>query len=197
MNTIERKYDIGNGWTIRDTGFSLTAERRGDNGVSLSIGIQRPHIGPMPDILKAQYSLDGKLYYLHDFNTGAHGFWLSDAVFETEDKAKEGMSAGLFGKVTVGFDLNSEKPYYRQVYYFNGWSIKAEGYGSAQLILRDLPKSDPRVQDYLVLVQNELKEDEKRFNETISSSGRTLGWIVKKIGEWIPVDEIPTVKLED
>jgi hypothetical protein len=51
--------------------------------------------------------------------------------------------------------------------------------------------------DYLTLCQQRAQEQERRFNEFIAPSGRTLAWITKKIGPWVEPKEPPVIALTD
>lgn len=187
---MKRKYDIGGGVIITDDGYSLLAEHKSGDRTTCSIGIKRPYIGPLPDSLKAMYSLDGRYFYLSDF-VGMDGFWLGVETWADLDAMKAQMGSGLFGKGYATFTDNG-KQYHREVLHFVSWNVKAEREH------KTIAKIDPAAQDYLALAQNDLREQEKRFNEVIAPSGRTLKWIVDRIGAWVPLPpEPPPVVLAD
>lgn len=189
MNSV-RRYDIGGGVIVKDDGHSLIAEHKSDDRTTHSIGIRRPHIGPLPDSLRVLYSLDGRYFYLPDF-VGMDGFWLSVNMWPNLEEMKAQSQPGLFGKTWATFTANGTR-YHREVLHFVSWSVKAERE------TRVIAKSHPDTQDFLSLAQNEDREQEKRFNEVIAPSGRTLKWIVDRIGPWQPLPaEPPPVVLAD
>lgn len=181
---MKRKYDIGGGVIVTDDGYSLLAEHKSADRTTCSIGIKRPHIGPLPDELKVQYSLDGRYFYLPDF-VGMDGFWLGMKTWPNLDEMKAQMEPGLFGKAYATFSGEGEQ-YNREVLNFVSWSVKAERE------TKTIAKSHPDAQDFLALAQNADREQEKRFNEVIAPSGRTLKWIVDRIGPWQPLPPEPS-----
>lgn len=181
---IKRKYDLGNGVTIEDDGHWISATHKKDEKSSCSIGVKRPK--EFPEIFKVIVSRDTMLYYLHDF-TDMHGFWLSFNKFDNQEAATV---QSIYGKEYAYIKLKSGEEYWRQMYSFNCWSIKSDH------VNKELPFDCDEVKDYLAIQNVKDKEQEARFNDVIAPSGRDLAWIIGKIGPWVPVEELPIVRLE-
>ncbi len=185
----KRKYDIGGGVVIEDDGHYLSAQWRADDGKSSrSIGIRRPPVASLPEQLPAQFSIGGKYFYLPGF-AGIHGFWLGVKKWASKEEMQSQQQAGIMGKDGAIFELKAGETYYREVMHFSMWKVEAERE------LRWVSRDDDSTKDYLSLIQNEDREQEKRFNEVIAPSGRDLKWIVDRIGEWqpLPPEPPPTV----
>lgn len=187
---MKRKYDIGNGVTITDDGYSLTASWKiGENG-SGSIGIKRPPIGPVPDEVEALHSADGRYFYLPAYSD-IGGFWLSTTAWASRAEMEAQQKAGILGK--SGCEItrtDTGEVLYRDVLHFSMWKVRAEPNA------RKVPKTDEIVKDYLAMAQASDREQERRFNEAIAHSGRTLKWIMARIGPWQAAPpELPPVVL--
>jgi hypothetical protein len=174
-----KKYDIGSGIIIIDDGHYLRAEWRTGETTSHSIGVKRPRVGPLPEEFEARFSVDGKYFYLEDF-TDMYGFWLGVREWDSLDEMKSQQKQGIFGKeyATI-IRTDVDRTIHREVLSFTVWNVKDEQKS------RKLPLTD-MVKDYLSLQQSRDREEEKRFNEAIAFSGRTLKWIMSRIGEWKP-----------
>lgn len=188
---MQREYDIGHGCIIIDDGHTIRADW--SEGVAHhSIGIKRPPLGSIPDELDIQYSI-GRLYFYLPRYSGAHGFWLGTKKWPSKDEMQTQQLEGLFGKEGVELTIKSTgEKYCREMMSFVSWSVKAErNYDKIKL-------DEEMVKDYLSLAQDKDRESEKRFNDAIAFTGRTLAWIMGKIGEWPPVPpKPPLIVLED
>lgn len=184
---MKRTYDIGHGVTIEDDGFQLIAKVQ--TGIaSTSIGIKRPP--KLGATVVIQYSAGGEVYYVNAVTDLTSG-WLSVKTFPTMEDAQAKQTPGIWGKPCYQITHKDGRKWWRQSYPFNGWSIKS---GKGEEV--EIEKSE-LAQDYLCIQQGIDREQEKRFNEVIAPSGRTLGWIMNKIGEWVAPTEIPVVSLAD
>lgn len=188
--SMQRRYDIGNGVIVTDDGHSLIATWKTGEHSTHSVGVKRPPAGPLPDVLPVRFSLDGNHFYVETV-ADMHGFWLGVKAWTDLDELKAQQSPGVFGKEWATITLPDGTTYHREVMSFAIWSVRSEQKA------HQLPKSDGMVMDYLLLAQNRDRESEARFNETIAFSGRTLAWLMKRIGKWIPEDEPQPVLLTD
>lgn len=186
--SLKRKYDIGGNTIIEDDGHYLSANHRKDDKSSCSIGCKRSSMLPMPEELKVIFSQSGKEFYLLDY-THSHGFWLGIKKFDTQEQCQDKMPSGMVGKPCASFTVEG-KTHFRALYHFAYWKISHEQ--KERLVKR----TEDYVQDYLALAQNDVRDQEKRFNEVIAHTGWTLKKIMEKIGPWVPVEEIPIIKLE-
>jgi hypothetical protein len=182
----KRKYDIGGGVTITDDGHYLVAEHRKDDKCTSSIGIKRPPpVGPLPDELEVQYSEGGRYFYLPAF-ADTHGFWLSVQAWPTRAEMESQQQAGIMGKAGAEFTrTDTGEAYCRAVLHFAYWNVKAEK-GT-----KKIARADEMAKDYLALAQGRDREQESRFNEVIAHTGRTLAWVMKQIGAWVPFPPEP------
>lgn len=189
---MKRKYDIGHDVIITDDGFTISAEAKKGAACTTSIGIKRPPCGPVPDELDIQYSLDGRHFYLPKF-ADMQGFWLSVQTWKDRAEMQAQTGSGLFGKGCAVFSHpGSGEAYRREVLHFVSWNVKAEREQKKIAKLVEL------AQDYLALAQEEHREQERRFNEVIAHTGRTLKWIMDRIGPWQTVPpELPPIVLAD
>lgn len=187
MPEMIRRYDIGGGVMIHDNGHTLVARIDLPNGGGQSMGIKRPRIGPMPAELEVQFNENGKFFYLTGYFAGE--WWLGVKAWDKKDEMLAQQPKGLMGQDSAEFISKAfGKHHWRGVLSFSMWKVD-----SGRTEMR--PASDDMVQDYLILVQQRDQEMESRFNEVIAPSGKTLKWIMEKIGEWQPIAEIPVVVL--
>lgn len=191
---IKRRYDIGSGVTIYVNSHSIVAEWKPNEFSTNSAFIRRPP--PKPgDTVKAVFSVNGEHYYLPQYAlTGLDGFWLGVKTWDSKEEMDKGRQPDIWGdkakaQFTPGEGPNAGKTYFRMVFPFNSYDIKAKPRS-------ELSVEDELVKDYLAICQNIDKEDEKEFNASIKFTGWTLAQILKAIGPWVPVEEIPIIKLE-
>lgn len=185
---MKRKYDLGNGVTIEDDGYSIRANIVRGERSSESIGIRRPV--KVTDQLKVIYNLSGDVFYLENF-AGMHGFWLGVKQYATLEEVKAASPKGLFGSAWAQFTEVDGTTYYRIAMHFTGWDVKHDRSREGETISKD----DPLAKDYLGLVQNEQREQEAKFNEAIAHTGKNLKYILDKIGDFQPVAEPPVVAI--
>lgn len=196
-NKVKRRYDIGNGVTITADKWTIRAEWKTDGRSTRSIGIRRPP--PKPgDKVRAVFSLDGKMFYLPDYaHAGFDGFWLGVKTWDSKEEMGEQQQANFWGDkpgstFTPGDGPNAGKTYHREIFHFNCWSVKHK----PETTLSMEGDEGELVKDYLALCQSIDTKHEAEFNKEIAFSGWTLSQILDAIGPWVPVEDIPVVKLE-
>jgi hypothetical protein len=188
---VKRKYDLGGGVTITDDGHTILAVHQRDDRSSTSIGVRRPPVGPLPAELEVQYSQSRRHFYLPGF-AGMGGFWLSVATWPSHQEMQAQQSAGIMGKQGASFVHDDGTTHFREVLPFTYWDVKAER--DTQKLARD----DEMAKDYLALAQNVDREQEARFNAVIAHTGRTLKWVMDRVGPWQPLPpEPPPTPLTD
>lgn len=186
MNRTKYKYDVGDGITLTDDGFTLRVEKKTDTSSS-SIGIRRPvKIGPEVEIL---YSLGRDYFYVTGF-LDMHGFWLGVETYPTIEELKS--PTGIFGREYVQFTENDGSgSYYRAMMSFTGWDVKSE----REYV--KVPKTERMVEDYLIIQQGKDRESEQRFNDWLKEHGcsRTLADLIKKVPAYVEKPEPPIRKI--
>lgn len=189
--TRTRSYRLDNNTLVRDDGYSIIAyvDRNGNGLVSESIGIKRPHVGPIPDTLELITSRSGEFFYLKSFVVpGPGGAWLSFAKYPSlDDRPEQAKSAGYLEikETTTG------ENYYRTLLEFHAYDLKAEHEP------RSRPKDDQAVKDYLAMFMAAQEKQAARFNDVIKASGWTIDRIMSYVGEWVPFEADPVIDLRE
>lgn len=187
--SFKRTYDIGHGIIVSDDGYTIRAAWESDDGKSsTSIGVERPKSEQLPDAFTVRYSLNRKHYYLPAYCGFPGGIWMSVETHPTVDAIKAMNLGGLGAPGYIQITKKSGEVYYREVLDFATWSVKADPGDTVE-------SSDEKIKDYLSWAYARQDADEKRFDEALAWSGRTLKWIMEKIGPWVspPPPPAPTV----
>lgn len=179
--TFKRRYDIGANTVIEDDGHHVTAIVSSDDGGGIrSKGCPRPFPnGEWPEDFQAVISKCGRLFYLQSV-TGIDGFWM------TKDTFAEAAHIPGKGWDYAQFTFASGRPeYFRGILPFWCWDVRASTERQA------CKKTDPHVADFLKLIGERRKRDEKEFDDFIGHTGRSLAWIMERIGGWEPAPKLP------
>lgn len=184
---MKRVYDLGEGFSVEDDGYTLVAIKRAEH-VTSSQGVRRPKRLPKEGTTRVEFSRSGDYFYLTGF-AGMHGFWMGVKKWADREEMKAQQPTGLFGKAGCEIQRkDSNETYYRELLHFTVWSLKSGE-------VKELPVNDELVLDYYVLVLIEIEAAEKKFNEFIAPTGKDLTYIMGKIGPWVTPEELPVVPI--
>lgn len=180
---FHRKYDIGHGVTITDDGYTIRADWKPDEKSSCSIGAERPP-DEVGDEVSVRYSRDRKYFYIPRY-AGMHGAWMSVATYPDTASIKA-LNLGGLGPPSYAEIKKKDtgETHYRELLHFSIWSVKAEPADVVEPI-------DEKCKDFLSLCYTRYEAEAKRFDEEIKFTGRTLDWIMEKIGAWVPAPPEP------
>ncbi len=189
---FHRKYDIGHGVTITDDGYTIRADWKTDEKSSISVGTERPN-ADVGDEVSVRYSRDHKHFYIPRY-AGMHGDWMSVATYPDVESIKALNLGGLgppgYVQIKKRFG-DTHETYYRELLHFSVWSVKADPADVVETI-------DEKCKDYLSMCHARVEAEGKRFDEEIKFTGRTLAWIMEKIGPWQSAPpEPPPIVLTD
>lgn len=186
--SLKRRYKIAENATIDDDGYSLVLHTTNPSGGTRSMGIMRPHVRGLPNTFAVCLSLAGDYYYVDDFGLLAKQ-WLSVATFASREEMLPQQPVGVMGPEGVEFTKSDGTVYWRASMDFRWWEVKSKRERE------QWSNDDERVKDYLCIAFQRLRESEKEFNKELEPTGWTLGKLMKRIGAWVPVEEIPVVDL--
>lgn len=188
--SFNRKYDIGHGVIVTDDGHTIRAEwKHADGKSSTSIGVERPIPAPAEgESVEVRYSLNRKHYYLPKYCGFNRGIWMSVATYPSVEEIKAQNLSGLGAPGYIQITKKGGESYYRDVLDFMTWSVKADPNVGIEPV-------DEKIKDYLSWAHARQTADEQQFDESLAWSGRTLKWIMEKIGPWVPAppEPAPTV----
>ena len=191
----KRVYRLDHITTITDDGYTLVAEHKPSESYSSSIGIQRPLTGEIPQLLTIVLSKSGEFFYLKDYCYLSNGAWLGFRMWDSYDALKAHVAEQSRGQITTPNCLQITKPdgscYWREHLPFHMYDVKAAK--DTQV----LDKDSEQAKDALAMYKSDMARQAARFNEVITHTGRTLDWIMSKLGAWVPFEEEPVIELTD
>jgi hypothetical protein len=198
VSTTKRTYDLGHNTMIEDDGHMLVARVKSECGGSSS-SIRRPvRPGPIKsgETFRLMFSMDRRYYYLPEF-AAANGFWLGTKRHTTEEGCKAATPSGFTGPSGYRFvSNNTGKVWYRSKLEFAFWKVAHEPVeAQARFNAEGIDEISDMIIDYASLAQAEDRASEAEFNKQIHRTGWTLHTLLERIGPWVPVPEVPTIKL--
>lgn len=196
--SLKRTYNIGNGWTVEDDGHVLYfIHRDADQKWTRSFGCPRPKPRKEPepgDTVKIKYSEGRHYFYLPEW-TDHRGFWLSTRKYKDEAEMKAIEKPGIFGHQGITFThKKTGEIWTRALLDFTYWNVQSERTEVDHVMVADEAISEMLL-DYMSRAATVEREERVRLDELMKETGRTLDWVVEKIGPWVPIEEIPAVTL--
>lgn len=197
---MKRKYDIGDGWIMEDDGHVLGFSKKTGHS-SRYFGILRPVATPNPepgDTVDILYSLDRNYFYLPELvrriGLGG-GFWMGTRKWANEAEMKANTKPGIMGHSGINFThTKTGEKWVREVLHFSFWSVKSEPQHVPHVFTPGDETSEMCL-DYMSRISTIAEEEKVEADSRLKETGRTIEWIMERIGPWVPPTEIPVVVL--